>query len=648
MKNKIFLLLSIMFLFIPIKALAKENVFIESAKIHENNEVEEIDNVSFQELNLNTNLRFSKVNSYIIYEISIKNNDNKDYLLDNNLQNDKNEYITYNYNCNTNNIIKAKSNTTCLVTIKYETPAFIGDIFESTIKENQVFKLNLINEITNPSTHNNLKIILIILTIIGIGFIIVKNKKTKLLILMITLCIPFITKAITKITININNKVEIVGNSYQCSHKAKTLKEHIMCIFETDFNSIGEKLNDAFKITKEKEYDKEKTILSDLENGTRTYDDVNYDSLSIDEVREYVENFDSYYNQEYLELNEIANRLNDFSEVYNSDTLDWDDRFNKAPNKDTYKNYPEGVYVDEMRFIPIIREINEDNLKGYSFRKMDLSEGKDIVSEVTNINDVIKYEIQNEDLKIIVNGKLYLNKQENDSDSILVDGYMEIVLSKDENSNVYIKDWYINPESLSQTMYRRKLGLVNDLIDVYINMARNRIIYGDKYYISGYETENLLVQLSSRYHSLMYIATDIRKRNIELYEDEKLDFRANEFLRNTRIDFNGFKIRNEFYNTHDYNNYTQEEKNNMLKEFYNYYGVEPIICTQEISYKNGCEIGEYTYYPEKLDLSRYNVVYNNKFYEKEDGFFRFIADYLNINTNNSNDIKKTIYNSLIE
>ena len=66
MKNKLFLFLSIMFLFIPIKTLAKENVFIESAKIYENNEVEEIENVSFQELNLNTNLRFSKVNSYII------------------------------------------------------------------------------------------------------------------------------------------------------------------------------------------------------------------------------------------------------------------------------------------------------------------------------------------------------------------------------------------------------------------------------------------------------------------------------------------------------------------------------------------------------------------------------------------------------
>ncbi len=648
MKNKIFLLLSIMFLFIPIKTLAKEKVFIESAKIYENNEVEEIENVSFQELNLNTNLRFSKVNSYIIYEISLKNNDNKDYLLDNNSQNDKNEYITYNYNCNSNNIIKAKSNTTCLVTIKYETPAFIGDIYESTIKENQVFKLNLINEITNPSTHNNLKIILIILTIIGIGLIIVKNKKTKLLIIMIILCIPSITKAITKMTININNKVEIVGNSYQCSHKAKTLKEHIMCIFETDFYHLDEKLNKAFEIIKEKEYNKAKTILSDLENGTRTYDDVDYDSLSIDEVREYVENFDSYYNQDFLQFNEIASEINSFSEMYNSDTHDWDDRFNKAPNKDTYKNYPEGVYVDEMRFIPIIREVNEDNLKGYSFRKTDLSEGKDIVSDVTNINDVIKYEIQNEDLKIIVNGKFYLNRQENNSDSILVDGYMEIVLSKDENSNVYIKDWYINPESLSQTIYHRRLGIVNSVIDVYVSLYRRKIIYGDKFYINDYEIENLLEQLLSRYHQIMYSVTGIRKRNIELYENEKLDFRSNEFLRNTGIDFNGSKIRNEFYNSYYDDNYTQEEENNMLKEFYNYYGVEPIICTQEISDKYYCEIGKYTYYPEKLDLSRYNVVYNNKFYEKEDGFFRFIADYLNINTNNSNDIKKTIYNSLIE
>ena len=86
----------------------------------------------------------------------------------------------------------------------------------------------------------------------------------------------------------------------------------------------------------------------------------------------------------------------------------------------------------------------------------------------------------------------------------------------------------------------------------------------------------------------------------------------------------------------------------MLKEYYNYYGVEPTICTEKIYRQLYCEIGKYTYYPEKLDLSRYNVVYNNKFYEKEEGFFKFIADYLNINTNNSNDIKKTIYNSLIE
>lgn len=89
MKKLLFILL-----FIPYLVIAKENIYIESIELQENNNVEIVKPASANELNVDLDLRFNKVDSYIAYKMVIKNTSN------NVLRNE--EKLNYNYMYNNN------------------------------------------------------------------------------------------------------------------------------------------------------------------------------------------------------------------------------------------------------------------------------------------------------------------------------------------------------------------------------------------------------------------------------------------------------------------------------------------------------------------------------------------------------------------
>ncbi len=678
MKKSRLLLFIIMILF-PLIIKAKENIYISSAELYENNGVEEVEKVKFDNLNLNTNLKFNKVNTYIVYKLTLLNNDNDDYEVDSSSFESDSDYIEYTYNCETeNNIIKAKDSTICYLKIKYKEAVSLITLESNNAKEEKTLTLKLSSdEIDNPKTSDsNIRyvfFIVLIISIIALG--IIKKKKMIVTIIIIgIILVPTVSKALKTITLNLNSNVEITGNSIKCSHEPTNLREHIMCILETDISNIAQ-------IYKKNRLATIETLRNDLKNGTRTFENISNNSVvnSIDSSIDYNQLTEESLTKMYNEINNLP-EMNleealDFYKNYDESKytdeekqyyelltmsifvkegfiplLDWDDTFNKAPTKETYKNYPEGIYLGNYRHIPIIRKVNEENLRGYSFTKMT---PQDNISEITDIKDIINTSVMingdNKDVKIDLLSGLKMTKtidQYGEVERVNIKGSLNITLSKDGNGNVIIKDLSMNPESISQTLLHRRLGIVNDMIDVYINLARMKRYSEDIYY--NQDGANLMEQLVSRYCQIINGMTGIRKRN--WYLNNPLDYRTSEFIKFTGIDFSGEKYFEEYAKKYIGNNdYTEEEKEEAYLEaerlYYEHYGLEPHL---RVDTYNG---NEYKYYEvdenNDVDLSRCNIIFDGKFYEGENGLFEFIADYLNIDVTNTKDIKESIFDILI-
>jgi len=651
-------IITILFLLFPFIVKANDKVYIESVELYENNHVEEVSKVSFSDLSINTDLKFIKVNSYITYKMIIANEEKEDYQIDNDSFKSESENIEYKYNCDDNNIVKANSKNTCYITITYVKAPLIKEVFGTTHKEDFVFPLTL-SQNTNPNTSNGIRIVvaIFILSVLLLLTFITKKKKSRIIIIAIAILIPIATKALKVIKIDMNSKIEIVDNGILCSHEINDLKDYTMCF-------LSEELPYMTDYLKDNQIDALETLLKDHTEEECPDEECRQEiqqakkELEVLKNLKYDENMLKQKYEEYEQgLYNSTDPMENFSDeekyslMYSgtkyffnifADMINWDPLFDNAPNKDTYKNYPEGLYVDNARFIPIIREVNDNNLRGYSLTKLTTDEAKDII----NYSDLITYTKNENSIELKIKGGFKATKTLDlygEIEDIKVDGELIITLKKDENGNVVIDQAINNPESLSQTLLHARFGFINNLIDVMVNDYRLRISRGEKAYgEEHFEKENLIEQLLSRYYQVIYSVTGIRRRDVMISETYKMDYKEKEFLKLANINVEAAKILDEYSRkvmkrheeTGEWD--TLEEQNENLKEYYEYLGVP---------YHIGSD-GLYEADEQPFDISRIDVVYNNKFYEGEEGLFKFIADYYNIDYNNSNDIKKTIYDAL--
>ena len=660
----------------PFSVFAKENVFIENVEVYENNHVEVVENATFSDLNINANLRFAKVGSYIIYKVDLKNNSLDSYEIDRNSFQGNSDSMEYSYNCGKNSIINPKSKVTCYVKITYQTPPSIQNVFYTkTYHEDKEIPLELMTEISNPFTSNNLVLIFGLFIVCGVIFILSNKKKTVFVVFIgLSLLVPIVGKAFNKVTVTMNNRIEILDYGPLCNHEIRNFKDYIMCSISQDFvdfpkvikKSIIDDYNQNLEMLESIECQNEMECDA-FEGAAERYQQIhdiimnNYRDLSMDDIKDLLESdimpedlYNYYSNPDFNYL--IGSQIFAYFSDYIANQFDWEmnDKFSVSPNHSTYFNYPEGIYVDNQRFIPIMREITDKNLEGYSFTKMTTD---DSISDVVSMDDLIHTSVRNNNGKqeLVLNFKGGFKATKSipiygEIERFRVNGDFEIVLSKDNSGNVVISDYAINPESLTQILYGARFGLINNLIDLCVNKYRMNINNPIES-LDERSTENLLEQLFSRYYQLIYTFTGIRKRNIQIQNDEVFDYKEKEIIRYLGINYDACKYLNQF-DENNFNHYketgeffTQEQENDMLREYYRMLGVEPFMCEGNNRY-HSCEEGYLTYYPLNIDFSRYRVIYDNKFYEGEDGFFQFVADYLNINTNGSNNIKTTIYNHL--
>ncbi len=211
------LILCISFAFIMFLSItnvnASENVKIKSVELVDKSvNTTETTEATFNGLTMNFDLKFTNVNDYAKYKVTVENKENKDYkiLIDSNFDNSK--YIAYDY-VKTDSL-KANSDTELYVTVSYKNEVSESDFSSGKYSEKNSAVLKLDDgSVSNPITSNNEVILIIGLLIITVGlFVLFKskvNKNISFIVLFIALSIPLIVKAIDSLKITVNSNVVI-------------------------------------------------------------------------------------------------------------------------------------------------------------------------------------------------------------------------------------------------------------------------------------------------------------------------------------------------------------------------------------------------------------------------------------------------------
>ena len=202
-------------------------------KIKELKLIEKSDNVelteapSYKDLDLSLGFRLENVNDYVKYKVVIRNDDKEDYEISNSSKKNDSEYIKYEYTFEDNsNIIKANSEKTMYITVKYIKQVPDNLLTNGKYSENNNITIKLENDknniITNPKTGLPILLISIVLISSVIVSILIKNKKTRnsliAIIFFVGISIPTVTYALKIISINVNSKVEIVKTQEFCAY----------------------------------------------------------------------------------------------------------------------------------------------------------------------------------------------------------------------------------------------------------------------------------------------------------------------------------------------------------------------------------------------------------------------------------------------
>lgn len=598
MKKILFILL-----FIPYLVIAKENIYIESIELQENNNVEIVKPASANELNVDLDLRFNKVDSYIVYKMVIKNTSKEDYEIDNiNLELDS-SHMEYTFNCDGNNkIINSRKTKTCYLKVTYKNRVTFETLKTSNGKiiEEKNVRMDLSNvEITNPKTgYLNISLLLLIF----IGFCIAlyvyandKDKKKSFLILFLALIIPISINAVEKISINVNVKIEINGNSRECSHTPRNLKEYIMCELETD-------LYDFYK----EKIEKELSDNTDLSESRRK------------ELNDDLESFDNLV-----------------------ESLDWDNSYIELPNENNYKSLPEGFYTKYALAFIFKDKVDKDYARGHSFtipnedvrlRNIQPTDGEIIIGEPTG-----NYSM---DVKMPIT---YNSTDTKEKIDINFDIHTTLTIETDTDTETSEKHYIWgeltnNPECISITLFNRKFGLINDLIDLYVNIERQSFnINGNDLntFDSYFEAGNLLEQYFSRGISEGYIQLN------------KEDMLTNKFYENE-------KVKDLLKFTYNYD----LKKNNYWSNKLSALGDPSKMSTQELQVYNEAynalenEFNNYYHLSKKENYGLKNygnkIIFNGKLYQGENAIYEYIVDRNHIDTSGYDNIDEAVADYLFD
>ena len=204
--KKIILPIILFILLIPFMVKAEncspDKISISSITIEDKSDnVEELEEVATNGKNIKYNLSMSNVGDNIIYKVTVKNDSDEDYEIDNNLFNTGSKFINYSIESDNNsNVIKRNSIKTIYLKIEYSKEISNLELNEGKFSEENNFALNISNSrasntfdtINNPKTKRITYIIwIIVLLFLGVAlyFLLNQKKHKQLLLLVIGLSI---------------------------------------------------------------------------------------------------------------------------------------------------------------------------------------------------------------------------------------------------------------------------------------------------------------------------------------------------------------------------------------------------------------------------------------------------------------------------
>ena len=209
----IFLLVMYVFAIVIISRIGRVSADIKAfqltrAKVVEKSDTAEANITIDREDNINTNFTFHKVNDFIIFDLSFKNNDDKDYYIRSIMDDNTNPHIIYDYDQHKNEVIKAGKSINIRVKLTYDDE--VKDLTKRNIKDDVKFSFDIEDAYGNkvlsnvPTNSRSIDtiigyLILAIVLLIVVVLMIIRNKKAKKTAstLCLLLLIPLTVKAAT-------------------------------------------------------------------------------------------------------------------------------------------------------------------------------------------------------------------------------------------------------------------------------------------------------------------------------------------------------------------------------------------------------------------------------------------------------------------
>jgi len=205
-------ILFILFLLIPFMVHAEVKITnIEQIDITEGLKV---DDPTYKDLTINFNIKFNKVEDFIKYKVTIKNDTNKDYEIATTNNDSKDDYIKYKYKFDDDDkIIKANNEKILFITITYDKEVSLSKFVDGKYIDEKKVSISLSNEEKNPKTSVGIYVLISIvcLAISTTLIMLIKNKMNTIPIslLVFFFLIPISIYALEKITIEVEANVEI-------------------------------------------------------------------------------------------------------------------------------------------------------------------------------------------------------------------------------------------------------------------------------------------------------------------------------------------------------------------------------------------------------------------------------------------------------
>lgn len=221
-KKIIILLLLFICLFSNSNVMAQSNIIsLINVKVHDKSDTTIVNDVNYDNLSISSDVTFHNVNDYVTYEITLKNNTRKNYILKSLTTTSNNDYVIYSCtNCSALNVPK-EGEIKVLLTSKYMTQ--VQNINERTQNNEFDLQLKLIDEngnLVNPQTGDNINLYIYMAVV---SFIILftmfassnkNNRKKKVqitsILILIFFALPTMASAVTdSINIKFQSKIQL-------------------------------------------------------------------------------------------------------------------------------------------------------------------------------------------------------------------------------------------------------------------------------------------------------------------------------------------------------------------------------------------------------------------------------------------------------